>query len=198
MSAASRGPASAVSEMIGPEVKEEAVGWRDWIGLGEVEPSYSATRTEVVARIAKALDALPPDHARFVAAFAYHLGRIAHADHELTEVEREAMREMVGEEGRLSPEDADVVVELVAHESYLFRGTEDYRVMREFDELATPEQKLALIRCLFALSAADAKVVTAEDNEIRRIAIALKISHEDFVAARAAVRAHLAVLKRPD
>jgi uncharacterized tellurite resistance protein B-like protein len=171
------------------------VGWREWLGLSEADRSDVDTRTEVVARIARALDALGPDRARFVAAFAYHLGRIAHADHELTTAERDVIRALIVEESGLPDEQAALVVDLVAHESLVFRGTEDYRVLREFDEMASPAQKVALIRCMFAVSAADAHVVTREDNEIRQVALALKVSHEDFVAARAAVRAHLAVLK---
>jgi uncharacterized tellurite resistance protein B-like protein len=173
------------------------VGWREWLGLGNVAEPESGTRTEVVGRIAKALEALPADRARFVAALAYHLGRIAHSDHEFTDDERRVMHRIVATESGLPAEQVDVVVDLAVHESLAFRGTEDYRVMREFDEVATPEQKLALIRCLFLLSAADSHVVTREDNEIRRIAVALKVSHDDFVKARATVREHLAVLRRP-
>jgi uncharacterized tellurite resistance protein B-like protein len=172
------------------------VGWLDWLQVGGSAGADDGTRTEVVERIARALDGLAPDRARFVAAFAYHLGRIAHADHQLTDAERGVMRTLIARESDLPPDQVDVVVDLVVHESYVFRGTEDYRVMREFDEVATPEQKVALIRCLFAVSAADSRVVTREDNEIRRIAVALKVSHEDFVAARATVREHLAVLHK--
>ena len=77
----------------------------------------------------------------------------------------------------------------------LFRGTEDFRVSQEFRELATEPQKVALLRCLFAVSAADAAIVTAEDNEIRRISMELKVPYEDFISARAAVRDKLAVLR---
>jgi uncharacterized tellurite resistance protein B-like protein len=151
----------------------------------------------VVARIARALEALPTDRARLLAAFAYHLGRIAHADHKLTDSEREVVRALIARESALPPEQVSLIVDLVVDESLTFRGTEDYRVMREFDELASVEEKLALVRCLFAVSAADSHVVTDEDNEIRRIALALKVSHDDFVRARAEVREHLAVLKKP-
>ncbi len=174
------------------------MGVFDWFKAGATASSAAGTRTEAVTRIARVLQALPPERARFVAAFAYHLGRIAHADHQLTDAELTSMREIVARETGFAPELTGVVVDLVAQESLLFRGTEDYQVMREFDELASPEQKLALIRCLFAVSAADEHVVVSEDNEIRRIALALKVSHDDFVAARAGVREHLAVLKRKD
>jgi uncharacterized tellurite resistance protein B-like protein len=170
------------------------VGWRDWLGLPE-PAAEAGTQTEVVARISRALESLPPERARFVAAFAYHLGRIAHADHEFSDDERRVMRILIAHESGLPSDQVEIIVDLVAHESLVFRGTEDYRVMREFDDVATREQKLALIRCLFAVSAADAKVLTSEDNEIRRIALALKVSHEEFIAARATVREHLAVLR---
>lgn len=172
------------------------MGILEWFGVGQGpgEP-VPETRTDTVRRIAAGLAALSPDRARFVAAFAYLLGRVAHADHELTDAETTAMRRLVAHESGLSEPDAALVVDIAAHESLIFGGTEDFRVTREFDEISTPEQKLMLVRCLFALSAADSSVVTKEDNEIRRIALALKVPHDDFVAARAAVREHLAVLK---
>ena len=76
------------------------MGWRDWLGVGEARTG-GAERTEVVARIARALDGLAPDRARVVAAFVYHLGRIAHADHEITEAERSTIHSLVAvESGR--------------------------------------------------------------------------------------------------
>jgi uncharacterized tellurite resistance protein B-like protein len=172
------------------------MNWREWLVGRESTAETSEPRTEVVGRIASLLEELPPDRARFVAAFAYHLARIAHADHLMNDAERDMLSRLVVEESGLPGEEIADVIDLVARESWLFRGTEDYRVMREFDALATREQKLGLIRCLFAISAADEEVVTKEDNEIRRIALALKISHEEFVAARATVREHLAVLRK--
>jgi len=172
------------------------MGILEWFGVGGgPDGPVPETRTDAVRRIAAGLAALPPDRARFVAAFAYLLGRVAHADHELTDAETAAMRRLVASESGLPEPDVALVVDIAAHESLIFGGTEDFRVTREFDEISTPEQKLMLVRCLFALSAADSSVVTKEDNEIRRIALALKVPHDDFVAARAAVREHLAVLK---
>lgn len=172
------------------------VGWRDWINLERPDMAVADTRTDVVQRIAAALDGLPPDRARYVAAFAYHLGRIAHADHQLTDVERDAIASLLARESGLPPAQVEVIVAMVVHESLIFRGTEDYRVAREFNEVATYEDKIALIRCLFSLSAADSNVVVHEDSEIRRIAITLKVDDADFIAARAAVREYLAVLRK--
>ena len=51
--------------------------------------------TDTVRRIAGELDALEPDRARFLAAFAYVLSRVAHADSEVCVHETETMKEIV-------------------------------------------------------------------------------------------------------
>ncbi len=69
----------------------------------------------------------------------------------------------------------------------------------DYERIATAIERLELRGApliLFAVSASDDSVVTAEDNEIRRITQELKIPHAEFVAARAAVRDRLAVLRR--
>lgn len=171
------------------------MGVLDWLGLGGNSAS-DTEGTEVVARIGAVLETLPPERARVLAAFAYLLGRVAHADHALSEEETLAMQGLVREFGGLSDDQAMAVVVIAQQQSFEHRGTEDFRVAQEFAAIATEADKQALLRCLFAVSASDDAVVTAEDNEIRRITQELKIPHADFVAARVAVRAHLAVLKR--
>ena len=71
-------------------------------------------------------------------------------------------------------------------------GTEDFIVTRECSNQATREQKLALLDCLFAVSAIDRSIRTVEDNEIRRVASELKLDHADYIGVRAAHVAHLA------
>ena len=58
-----------------------------WLGIdsGDSDP------TDSVAQIEKALTDLEPDRARFIACFAYILGRVARADHEITPSEADAM-----------------------------------------------------------------------------------------------------------
>ena len=113
-------------------------------------------------RISSALASVPPERARVVAAFAYLLGRVAHADHTLNADEVEAMERYVVEVGQVPPQEAHAVVAIAGVQSHEFRGTEDFRVAQEFRAVASDEEKLALLRCLFAVSAADEDVVTAE------------------------------------
>ena len=168
----------------------------DWLQARRAA-TEEQSEVEAVRRIADGLDHLDPLRARYLAAFAYLLGRVAGADRRITEIETQAMERIVRELGGLTEAQAVVVVQIAKTETLLFGGTEDFRVAQEFRELASTEEKLALMRCLFAVSAADDSVDHAEDNEIRRISIELRVPHEEFVAARAAVRDKLAVL-RPD
>ena len=60
------------------------------LGLNDTEQPESRD-TATVRRIAAELDKLDPGEARFLAAFAYVLARVAHADYEVSEDE---IREM--------------------------------------------------------------------------------------------------------
>lgn len=151
-----------------------------------------------VRTIIDALDTLEPDRARYLAAFAYILSRVAHVDQHVSVQETEAIERVVAEEGRLPPAQATLVVEIAKAQSLLFGGVEDFQVTREFASRATHEEKLALLHCLFAVSSADQTIAVIEDNEIRRISRELRIEHADYIAARLAHRQHLGVLKADD
>jgi uncharacterized tellurite resistance protein B-like protein len=162
-----------------------------WLGL-EQPPDTPG----VVDTVASVLAHLDPRRARYLAAFAYLLGRVADADHAISAEERDLMLRLVAMEGSLSPQDAAAVVTLALDEFRRVGGTDNVLVAREFAAVATFEERLGLLRCLFAVSAADESVIVSEDNEIRRISRELKIEHADFIHARAQVREHLAVLRR--
>jgi uncharacterized tellurite resistance protein B-like protein len=106
------------------------------------------------------------------------------------------MERIVSKHGRLPEEQAVIVVQMAKTRSALFGGTENYPVTREMRRIASREQKLALIDCLFAVSAADESISTVEDGVVRQIATELGLEHRDFVAVRARYRDRLAVLRR--
>ena len=81
-------------------------------------------------------------------------------------------------------------------QNLLFGGTENFLVTREFNKMTTREQKLALLACLFEVSASDDSISTAEDSEIRQIAAEINLEHRDFIAVRYAFRDRLSVLKK--
>lgn len=164
--------------------------------LGFGEPSDSRqSDVEGVRTIVGELRQLEPARARYLAAFAYILSRVAHVDQHVSDLETAAMIDVVMKEGKLPIDQARLVVDIAQAQSVLFGGNEDFLVTREFNQSATHEQKLALLHCLFAISSADELIATNEDNEIRRIARELRIEHGDYIAARLAHRRHLGVLK---
>src|SRR5262245_60540105 len=139
---------------------------RGWLGLKDSDSTDSSPLRATL----DALDHLEPERARHLAAFAYLLGRVAHADQNISKDETEAMEVLVREQGGLTSDQAMVVVQLAKSTNVLFAGTADFQVAREFSALATYEQKLALLRCLFAVSATDESISLAEESEIHRIA----------------------------
>ena len=152
--------------------------------------------TEAVRRIATALERLPPPQARYIAAFAYLLSRVANADMEISAEETAEMERIVREVGGLPEDQAVLVVQMAKTHNALFGGTENFLVTREFNTLADHEQKVRLLHCLFAVSAADTSVSTVEDNTISKIAGELLLDHRDFIAVKRAYRDSLAVLKK--
>jgi uncharacterized tellurite resistance protein B-like protein len=168
-----------------------------FLGLDQHQPGRASTsaETETVRKIVQQLDQLPEDQARYIAAFAYLLSRAARADLHVTADETAVMERIVMKEGGLSEQLAPIIVQMAKTQNQLFGATEDYLVTREFERIATPEQKLALLQCLFAVTAADENITSEEDNVVKQIASELKLSHADYIAARLRFRDHLAVLK---
>ena len=66
---------------------------------------------------------------------------------------------------------------------------------RRFRDLSTSEQRIELLECVFAVSAADASITVAEESEARRISQELGLDHTEFVRARAAYVEHLEALR---
>jgi len=153
--------------------------------------------TETVRKIVRQLDQLEPQRARYIAAFAYILSRVARADMNISEVETQEMeRQLAGLSG-LPPEQAILVVQIAKTQASLFGGTENFLVTHEFNDMASQEQKLALLDCLFAVAAADHVISSVEEREIRLITDELLLRHDDFITARLKYREYLAVLKDP-
>ena len=166
--------------------------WR-WLGLSG---AGAETGDDGLGAVERALDGMTPAHARFIACFAYILTRAARADHHISEDELRAMEGLVERRAGLSAEDARLVVAIAKAHAHRAGGTEDFLVTREFNAVASRDQKMALLDCLFAVTSSDSEIVTAEDNEIRRIANELKLEHADYITARRAHLQHLAVLRR--
>ncbi len=161
---------------------------RSWLG---VDQSDAADNHSALRDLLGALERLEPERARHLAQFAYLLGRVAHADQHVSAEETRTMEALVKREGNLPTEQAILVVGLAKTSNLLFGGTDNFLVAREFAAAATDDQKLALLRCLFAVSVAEGDISMAEEREVQRIARELRIEHTDLVQLRLEYRKHL-------
>jgi len=170
------------------------------LGMKTVDPvaGSRSAESDTVRKIVDRLGGLPPDRARYIAMFAFLLSRVANADLSISQEETHAMERIVAEKGGLPEEQAVIVVHMAKTENLLFGGTDNFSVAKEFQQVADREQRIALMRCLFAVSAADHSISTVESNVIRQIGDELGLEHSDFVRLRTEFREHLAVLRSID
>lgn len=157
---------------------------RRWLGIGPAEldpPDQAPLRTLV-----ETLEHLEPDRARYLARFAYLLGRVAHADQHVSPEETRAMEAILVQEGGLTADQAVVVVGLARSAHLMFASTADFEIARDFGTAATYDERLALARCLFHVAATDETISVAEESEIHRIAAVLRIEPADLTALRVA------------
>lgn len=170
----------------------------EFFGFSKPAPTSSQAQTDTVRKIVDALDRLETDRARYLAAFAYILSRVARSDLKVTPDETRAMEHNVMKHGDITEDQAILVVQIAKNQNLLFGATEDFLVTREFSKISTLEQKLALLHCLFAVAASESLVSVVEDNEIRQISKELGLSHEQFITVKSAHRDYLAVLQKED
>ncbi len=152
--------------------------------------------TATVRKIVRALEQLEPERARFVAAFAYLLSRVANADLDISDDETRTMEDIVRDFGDLPEEQALLIVEIAKSQNRLFGGTEDFQVAREFKRLADRDQREELLHCLFAVSAADDEISGDEELRIRQIADELGFSHREYVDVRVNYNDKRSVMRR--
>jgi uncharacterized tellurite resistance protein B-like protein len=161
-------------------------------------PGLDTSDTETVRRIAGQLDALPIERARFLASFAYIRTRAAAADLDISQAESQAIERLVAEHGGLPDAQAVLVAQIARNQSLLYGATEDYLVTRQFKELATDDDKVALLRCCYLVGAADDTITAEESSALQQIARELDLDRDtinvirnEFASKLAAIQAML-------
>jgi uncharacterized tellurite resistance protein B-like protein len=99
----------------------------------------------------------------------------------VTDEERAMMERALVAAWGLSPESAAFVVEVALADG---DRLDFYRLVREFSETTTAEERLRFLDALFAVAAADGSATFEETEQIRLIAQGLKLSHQEFIAAK--------------
>jgi uncharacterized tellurite resistance protein B-like protein len=165
---------------------------KKFLGLGDSKASGGEGDTATVRRIASELERLPPAKAKYLAAFAYVLARVAHADLEIDDDETREMQCIATRLADLSDAEAALVVEIAKNQARLLGETENYVVTREFRNIATAAQRGQLLQCLFAVAAADGTISSVESAELAAIGEELGFTRPEIMGTRAAWKKVLA------
>lgn len=141
-----------------------------------------------VQKIVAQLEALDEPTARFLAAFAYVLARVAAADFEIDPNEETAIAKILKAFDGLDNEHIPIVVAIAREQAREEGGTENYLATREFRELSNRDERLRLLRALVEVAQADGHVSAVESEEIVRIADELDFSPDELKALRSDLR----------
>ncbi len=154
-------------------------------GEAPVQDLADSAETETVRRIVARLEALPPAEARYLASFAYVMSRAAEADLDISDEESRLIERFTAEYGGVDPAQALLVTEMAKFQARLQGGTEDYVVTREFRSISTVDQRIALLRCCFAIGAADGTITAEEATVVNQIARELDLEPDVVNTVRA-------------
>ena len=171
------------------------MGLLRFLGIGG-EKDAARGETETVRRIASELERLPAEKAKFLAAFAYVLARIANADLKIDDSETAEMETIAQRIAGLKPSEATLVVEIAKSQARTLGGTQDYVVTREFRSISTREQRGELLQCLYAVASADGTISSEESAEIVKIGEELGFTRPESNSLRSHYRDKLAEFQR--
>jgi tellurite resistance protein len=153
--------------------------------MGTAQRGATDADTAALRRIVSQLDALPEGERKFVAGFAYVLGRVANADMTINPDEVRLIERTVMEVAGLPEAEAVLVTQIALNHALLYGGTDDYVITREFTRIATREQLERLLRCAFAIGAADSTINAYESAELDEIGRELGFTDPEIRELRA-------------
>jgi len=165
------------------------------VGDDEAPLAGSSAETATARRIVARLDALPPEEARYLACFAYVMSRAAAADFHISDEETALMEQFAIQFGGLDSAQAVLVVQMAKIQARVHGATEDFVVTREFRDISTLEQRVALLRCCFAIGAEDGTITADEAATVNEIARELDVERDVVNAVRAEFHEQLSAVQ---
>jgi len=141
--------------------------------------------TAALRRIVAQLESLPAEQRKFVAGFAYILGRVANADMQILPEEVQLMERTVMDVAKLPEAEAVLVVEIALNHTALYGGTDNYVITREFARTVARDELERLLRCAFAVGAADNTINAEESAELDEIGKELGFTDAEIRVFRA-------------
>ncbi len=110
------------------------------------------------------------------------MARIAHIDEEVTDDEFAAMVKLLQDDWNLDRDAGAIVAQVAITE--ISKDMDYFRLTREFFMSTEENERIRFVDMLFHVAAADGMATYSEIEEIRRIALGLKLTHKQFIEAK--------------
>jgi uncharacterized tellurite resistance protein B-like protein len=143
-------------------------------------------RNKILFRLKRRLGdgEIPPDTHR-LALLGGLMGIVAQADGEIHPRELDAIRSELARRGRFEDETLDLLLAIIEEESV--RGLDRYRIITEYAQDISTDERRELLDLLFGVAASDGGLTHAELEELRSISSALHLSHKQYINAKVRV-----------
>lgn len=110
------------------------------------------------------------------------MGIVAHADGDIHEQELAEIRRQFKRRGNFEDFDLDLLIAVIQEEAV--RGLDRYRLLTEYTEGTTIDDRTELLDLLFTVAAADGGLTHAELEELRSMSSGLNLSHRQYIEAK--------------
>ncbi len=113
------------------------------------------------------------------------MARVAGVDREVSPQETETMIRVLQEKWKLSDRQAMLVTDISHHR--VFKGLDEVRLTKGFNEHTTIPERREFLACLFAVANASEQTSHDEIEEVRSLAKGMELNHQDFIDAKLAI-----------
>ena len=122
---------------------------------------------------------LPEEKLYFICLVGTLMATIAHVDDHFDAAEKKALKRCLIDQFALKGKELTLLFDVVEEQAR--QGFDFYEVAKELNRVASFNDRIHLMECLFEVSIADGEMAHDEAEEIRRITKALRIPHKTFI-----------------
>ena len=122
---------------------------------------------------------LPEERLYFVCLVGTLMATIAHVDDHFDPAEKKALKRCLADQFSLKGKELTLLFEVVEEQAR--QGFDFHEVATELNRVASYNDRIHLMECLFEVAIADGEMAHGEAEEIRRITKALRIPHKTFI-----------------
>lgn len=136
-------------------------------------------KIELKSSHSKIVASLPDERLYFLCLVGTLMASVAHVDDHFDPAEKKALKRCLTDQFSLEGKELTLLFEVVEEQAR--QGFDFHEVVTEFNRVASHNDRINLMECLFEVSIADGKMAHEEAEEIRRITKALRIPHKTFI-----------------